>query len=175
MKLLKGHKFTFYPRFYFAVAIVACLLGSAVAVDGVVDTQGGSSCVEPFEFNNASIASRIAAGDYYEGEMGPFEDEAPEGFIAEVADAASAERVYVAAEGSVVALEMGVERQRIARFVRSQMEARGWVLIESGSEMRFSAVKKNGSYRWAYVDVSGGEERSMATFVLRDGWPNGTE
>ena len=156
-----------YPRFYLAVAIVVLLLGIVVIGDRATGEDGGILPKTPSVMQDATLASRIASGDYYAETMASYAGEVPERFVAEVSETTDAENVYVAAEGGVVALEMNASDQRCVQLVRGRLEARGWALVESGSEMRFSALKDKGTYRWAYVDVSGGEERTMVTFVLR--------
>lgn len=76
------------------------------------------------------------------------EGEVPPWFAEEVLDVGGARELRANEDWSVVSFVVDGEREAVASMLATDMESRGWMLMESGREGALTGVKEGGRCPW---------------------------
>lgn len=138
--------------------LVVAASGAAGFLRGALPGTGeAASCSE--------VLSAEDAVQIVESKASAFESDTPAWFEAELFSTDAVVECFSGADGSIWGFV--VEGDAADRFadVRSQMEERGWVQVESGVEACATFVREEGEIRWSLVSCSSADD--LTTIVVQ--------
>ena len=139
-----------FRRLLRALAIVVGLVLACCAVDAVLRLSQPSAMGDALGIGAGAedFPSRDTAS------TGPAQAELPEGFESEVLDLTRVEGLRVAAGGTVIGFSLRGDAPEAFAQLSVQLQARGWLAVESGRPDCGSFVKGEGTYTWLFVSCS---------------------
>ncbi len=155
---MSGH-FSRMVRAILVVGLIVAFVPVANAAGEVFSwvsavTAGTSSligaCLEPCEETEAKFEEfieEVISGVSLQRGI----DEIPESFTRECLDLSGRRDITVAGDGALVGFIEDGRADEVFDAVASQLDLKGWALLESGSETQATFIKEDGSCRWLYV------------------------
>lgn len=149
-------------RFVRALLVVALVLGG-VAVSGALVRANEPGVLKEASDPALWQPSGFADVEHALDEEGaPGRARAPDGFEDEVLSLHGKEDTRVDERARVVGFTMAGVSEEMFQAVSCELEALGWIRVESGLPNCGTFVKEEGSYRWLFVScVQAGESTSV--------------
>ena len=139
-----------FRRLLRALAIVVGLVLACCAVDAVLRLSQPSAMGDALGIG----AGAADSSSHDTASTRPAQTELPVGFESEVLDLSHAEGLRVAAGGTVVGFSLQGDAPEAFAQLSVQLQARGWLAVESGRPDCGSFVKGDGTYTWLFVSCS---------------------
>lgn len=79
------------------------------------------------------------------------DERVPESFTSECLDLSGRHDITIAGDGTLVGFVEDGCADEVFDAVASQLDLKGWTLLESGSNTQATFMKEDGSHRWLYV------------------------
>ncbi len=160
-----------YPHFFLAVVILvivfAALMGSRLILQAKDSLVVESVDTLSNTFGEASRNGGLP--EYGEEGIDRYSSDLAASFYEEVAPTDTFVRSWASDDGHVVGLSSGLEDTDFFALLRSGLEKRGWLMVESGSDVMGSFMKKEGVYSWVFVQCVSQDDGSMAVVTLTEG------
>ena len=139
-----------FRRLFRALAIVVALVLACCAVDAVLRLSQPSAMGDALGiWAGAADSPSHATASTESAQTG-----LPEEFESEVLDLSHAEGLRVAAEGTVVGFSLQGDASDAFAQLSAQLQARGWLAVESGRPDCGSFVKGEGAYTWLFASCT---------------------